>query len=83
MQTAYSVSRARAKLPRLLKEAQDQVVGILRNDQVVAYIVSREKWDSFLETLEILSNPKAMKAIRDAKAGRTKYRPLPKAWDED
>lgn len=29
-----------------------------------------------LETLEILANPEAMRAIRAAKAGRMEYRPL-------
>lgn len=83
MKTVYSISRAKTKLPKLLREAQEQAVGILSKDKIVAYIVSKEQWDSFLETLEIMCNPAAMKAIRDAKSGKTKYRPLPQEWDED
>ncbi len=82
MNSTYSVSRAQANLPKLLKEAEDHVVAITRHDERVAYIVSKEQLESLIETLEIMSNPKAMKAVRDAKAGRVKYHPQPKDLDD-
>jgi antitoxin YefM len=81
MATTYSVTEAQAKLPALVREAEDQLVTITRHDKVVGYLLSPERMESILETLEILANPKAMKAIRDAEAGRTKYYPL-SALDE-
>jgi PHD/YefM family antitoxin component YafN of YafNO toxin-antitoxin module len=38
--------------------------------------VPRERWEAIAETLDLLSNPKAMKALRAAKAGKLKYQAL-------
>jgi len=72
----YSISEAQAKFPALVKQAEDRPVVITRRDKVVGYLLSPERMDAILETMEILANPKAMKAIRDAEAGKTQYHPL-------
>ncbi len=77
MKSTYDVARAKAIFPRLLREAQDHIVTITRRGKQVTYILSREKLESMIETLEIMSNAKAMKAIRAAQANRTRYYPLP------
>lgn len=45
---------------------------ITRHEKPVAYVISPERFNELLETMEVLSDPKAMKAIRDAEAGRGK-----------
>ena len=75
MKTTVSVSKARAQLPSLLKKvAAGNLIAICKDDDAFAYIVSNDRWEAILETMEILANPKAMRAIRDAEAGRTKYK---------
>ena len=76
MKNTYSVSEAQAKLPGLLREAQGVPVMITRHNQTVAYVVSKERMDAIQETLELLANPEAMKAIRAARDKRTRYIPL-------
>jgi hypothetical protein len=43
-----------ANFARILKEAEKYPVGITRHDETVAFIVSRERMDAIIETLEIL-----------------------------
>ena len=75
MKTAVSVSKARAQFPSLLKKvAAGDTIAICKDDVAFAYIVSRDRWEAILETMEIMANPKAMKAIRDYEAGRTKFK---------
>ncbi|MFZ4484495.1 MAG: type II toxin-antitoxin system Phd/YefM family antitoxin [Chthoniobacterales bacterium] len=76
MATTYSVTEAQAKFPAIVREAAEQPVIITRRDKVVGYLLSPERFEAMLETMEILANPEAMKAIRDAEEGRTKYHPL-------
>ncbi len=77
MDSTYSVTQAQTNLPRLIKEAADAgSIAITRHDKTVAYLVSRERMDAILETLEVLGNPAAMKAIRDYEQGKTKFLPL-------
>ena len=45
---------------------------ITRHQKPVAYVLSPSRLNELLETMEILADAKAMKAIRDAEAGRGK-----------
>ncbi len=45
-----------------------------RRGQVAPFLVSRERIESIIETFEIVSNPKAMKAIRAYEAGREEFK---------
>jgi len=74
MKTTVDIAEAQAQLPRLVRAKK--TVTIRRRGQTVAFLLSRERMESILETLEIQSNPEAMKAIRRAKSGKGKYIPL-------
>ena len=63
-------------LPRILREAEEQTVVITQRGKAVAYLLSPERFEAMLETMEIMSNPAAMEAIRDYKSGKTKFMPL-------
>lgn len=45
---------------------------ITKRDEPVAYVIGKERMSALVETIEILANPAAMKAIRDNEAGRLK-----------
>ena len=75
--TTYSVTRAQSTLPRLVRDAESgALVGITRRDETVAYLISREQLDAIVETLELLANPRARKAIAAHRRGRTRLFPL-------
>ena len=76
MTTQYSVEQAQVELPRILREAEEQTVVITRRGKAVGYLLSPERFEAMLETMEIMSNPLAMVAIRDHKSGKTKFLPL-------
>jgi hypothetical protein len=42
----------------------------------VAFLVPRDRMEALLETMEILANPEAMRAIRRDQSGKGKYLPL-------
>jgi PHD/YefM family antitoxin component YafN of YafNO toxin-antitoxin module len=76
MSSTYSVTEAQTNLPRLLRDAAERPIAIRRRDKTVAYLVSSERMEAIAETLEILANPDAMKAIRAHRAGKMKFFPL-------
>ena len=49
---------------------------IRRRDETVAYVVSRERMEAIVETMELLANPEAMRAITAHRKGRAKLLPL-------
>ncbi len=76
MSSTYSITEAQSKFPALMREAEGGAVAITRRDRIVGYVVSTERMEGILETLEILANPKAMKAISMAESGKATYFPV-------
>jgi PHD/YefM family antitoxin component YafN of YafNO toxin-antitoxin module len=70
----YTVSEAQANLPRLCRKARPFVIS--RRGTPVYVAVPFEYYDALLETLELLSNPTAMRALRAAKEGKLEYQEL-------
>lgn len=72
------LSKARAKLNRILNhvERKDEVVTVTRRGRPVAVIISKNKYDSWQETVEIIKDPELMGEICDGIRGlkRTKKR---------
>jgi prevent-host-death family protein len=82
--STYSVTQAQSQLPRLLKEAErGTAIGITRRDETVAYLLSRGQLEAIVETMEILANPAARRAIEDHRAGRTRFVPLAALADDE
>jgi PHD/YefM family antitoxin component YafN of YafNO toxin-antitoxin module len=61
-------------LPALLRKIENDLIVITRRDKTVAYLVSAQRMEAIVETLEVLADPEAMKAIRRS-AGKGKYYP--------
>jgi len=75
MTSTVTISELQAKAPSLVREAEKQgAVTIARHGRTVAFLISRERMEAIVETLEIMGNPGAMKAIRDYEAGKGKFR---------
>jgi len=83
MTTTYSITRAQHDFPRLVREsAEAEAIAITRHDETVAYLVSQERMEAMVETMEVLANPKAMRAIRAYERGKTTFHPLERLDDE-
>jgi PHD/YefM family antitoxin component YafN of YafNO toxin-antitoxin module len=61
----------------MVSEAQSGVVAtITKRDETVAYVIGKDRMSALVETMEILADPAAMKAIRDNESGRLKSRSI-------
>ncbi len=76
MEKTLPISLARPQLTKLIAELEKggEPIKITHRGRVEAVLISAEDYDSLIETLEILSDPEAMAAIKesekDIKAGR-------------
>jgi prevent-host-death family protein len=68
------VTKAQSNFPRLCREGRN--VLITKRDQPVSVLLSIEDYEALMETVDLLSNPKAMKALRAAMAGKLRYKRL-------
>jgi prevent-host-death family protein len=67
---------AQRNLAAMVRTAESgQLATITRHNQPVVYVISAERMGAIAETMEILANPEAMKAIRAAEAGKGKAIP--------
>ena len=77
MKSTYSISQAQSQFPGLVRETADGgAIAITRHDETVAYVLSRERMEAIVETMELLANPAAMRTIRDYRKGRMKFNPV-------
>jgi antitoxin YefM len=77
MNSTYSISQAQSQFPGLVRETADGgAIAITRHDETVAYVLSRERTEAIVETMELLANPAAMRVIRDYQKGRMKFNPI-------
>jgi antitoxin YefM len=73
MKNTYTIKEAQQNLAGMVRVAErGSLATITRHQKPVAYVLSPGRLSELLETMEILADSKAMKAIRDAEVGRGK-----------
>lgn len=87
MNKTISLKEARSRFSKIVDRVDrlsDRYV-VTRNGSPKAVVMSADEFESWTETLELLANPKAVKAleqgIKEAKAG--KFRSFKDAFGED
>jgi antitoxin YefM len=74
MKSTVSISEGQNSFPALIKAAEKgKVVTVTRHDEPVACVIAYERMSAVAETLEIMGNDAAMRAVGDHKAGKTKF----------
>ena len=77
MNATVTLEQAQAQLPRLLRRARREgFFAVSEHGKTVGFFISLDRMEALLETIEIMGNPKAMKAIRDYQAGKMKFRDI-------
>jgi len=69
-----TVTKAQSGLPKLCRDKIP--VLITTHDKPVGVLLPIEDYEALIETMDLLANPKAMRTLRAAKAGKLKYRRL-------
>lgn len=73
MKKAYTIKEAQRSLAAVVRTAErGDLATITRHDRPVAYVIGAERLAAMAETMELIANPTAMAAIRDAEAGKGK-----------
>ena len=67
--STVTVSQAQANLPRLIR--QDSFA-ISRHGKVVGVFLSKDRIEALVESMELLSSPHFIQALKEHKAGRGK-----------
>lgn len=80
VKTTFDIAEAQVRLPQLIRFKQ--TVSLREHNETVAFLVPRDRMEALLETMEILANPAARRAIRRDQSGRGDYLPL-SVLDED
>lgn len=79
MKTSYSVAAGQKNFPEVVAASeQGEPIPIERHGRTVAYVISKDRFDAVLETMELLSNPEFADTLRRYEAGKTKWTSLEK-----
>ena len=81
--STVTITELQSHTPKILREAGRRgMLAVTDQGHVTAFLVSRDRIMAMIETLEVLSNPKAMAAIQEFEAGKTRMHPV-SVLDED
>lgn len=69
-----TVSKAQKTLPALCRSGEATL--ITNHDKPQSVLLPIADYEALMETIEILSDPAAMKVLKAAKAGKLKYKKL-------
>ena len=73
MNSTVTISELQAQAPGCVRRAEKEgALTIARHGRAVAFLISRDRMEAIIESLEIMANPKAMKAIRDYEEGKAR-----------
>jgi prevent-host-death family protein len=79
MKTSYSIAAGQKNFPEVVAASEKgEPIPIERHGETVAYVISKDRFDAVLETMELLSNPEFVDALRTYEAGETKWTALEK-----
>ncbi len=76
MKTTYSVSEGQANFPRIVKQAEDELVTIERRGTVAAFVVGRTRMEAIAETMELLASDSFRTTLKAYRAGKLVMKPL-------
>lgn len=76
MADSYNIKTAQRNFSSVVQEAEDHPVTITRQGKPVTVMMSIDRLEAMAETMEILADPKAMKAIEKARSGKGKFHDL-------
>ena len=75
MTSTITVSELQAQTLKFLRQAERRgMIAVTRHGRVAAFLISRAHVEAMIETMGILSDPEAMRAIRDFEGEKTKMR---------
>jgi prevent-host-death family protein len=77
MNSTVSISELQDQAPKIIKRAErNGSVAVCRHGRTVAFVVSRERMEAILETLEIMADQSVMQSVRDYESGKIKPKPF-------
>jgi antitoxin YefM len=80
MGSTVTITELQDQAPRVVKQAEKNgSVAVCRHGRTVAFVVSRERMEAILETVEVLADRRLMNSIRNFESGKVK----PKPFDPD
>ena len=83
MNSTVTVSELQAQAPKIVRQAERRgMLAVTRHGRVAAFLISRDRVEAMIETMEILSDRQAMRAIQEFEEGKTKMKPVT-SLDED
>ena len=75
MNSTVTISELQAQTPRIVKETERRgMTAVTRHGRIAAFLISKDRVEAMIETMEILSDAEAMKAIREFDSGKMRMR---------
>ena len=77
MNSTVTISELQAQAPRIVRETERRgMTAVTRHGRIAAFLISKDRVEAMIETMEILSDAGAMNAIRQFESGKMQMKPV-------
>lgn len=77
MRRSYSIASGQKDFPKLVASSEaGEPIPIERHGHTVAYVISKKRFDSVLETLELLSSAEFIETLTAHRTGKLRFKSL-------
>ncbi len=77
MKTSFSIAASQKNFPKIVAASEKgDPIPISRHGETVAYVISKDRFDAVLETMELLSNPEFVKTLGTYESDETSWTAL-------
>jgi len=79
MNSTVTISELQAQTPKIIRETERRgFTSVTRHGKIVAVMISNDRIEAMIESMELLSNPEFMAVLKDYKAGKLRFKEVTK-----
>jgi hypothetical protein len=78
MNSTVTVSELQAQTPKVIRETERRgFTSVSRHGKIVAVMLSHDRIEAMIESMELLNNPEFMGVLKDYQAGKLSFKEIP------
>jgi PHD/YefM family antitoxin component YafN of YafNO toxin-antitoxin module len=78
MSSTVTISELQGQTPKIIRDTERRgFTSVTRHGKIVAVMMSKERMEAMIETMELMNNVEFMDVLEDYKAGKLTFKAVP------
>jgi hypothetical protein len=78
MDSTVTITELQGHTPKIVRETEHRgYTAISRSGKIVAFVLSKDRMEALIETMDLMNNPQFISIMKDYKAGKLTFKEVP------